>query len=84
MLNALGVIVSGRLVNKHSSCSVVASTNSCRINVHLYYLQVQTDFQQITDVQYLINIPEADNVNHVVVFLTGTTPFAEGMAGAGK
>lgn len=23
-------------------------------------------------------------MNHVVVFLTGTTPFAEGMAGAGK
>lgn len=56
MLNALGVIVSGRLV--------------------------QTDFQQITDTQFLINIPEADNVNHVVVFLTGTTPFPEGMAGA--
>lgn len=56
MLNALGVIVSGRLV--------------------------QTDFQRITDVQFLINIPEADNVNHVVVFLTGTVPFPEGMAGA--
>ncbi|KAL9692224.1 hypothetical protein quinque_015837 [Culex quinquefasciatus] len=56
MLNALGVIVSGRLV--------------------------QTDFQQITDSQFLINIPEADNVNHVVVFLTGTIPFPDGMAGA--
>lgn len=56
MLNALGVIVSGRLV--------------------------QTDFQQITESQFLINIPEADNVNHVVVFLTGTVPFPEGMAGA--
>ncbi|XP_055614213.1 protein OPI10 homolog [Uranotaenia lowii] len=56
MLNALGVIVSGRLV--------------------------QTDFQQVSDAQFLINIPEADNVNHVVVFLTGTTPFPEGMAGA--
>ncbi|XP_055541719.1 protein OPI10 homolog [Wyeomyia smithii] len=56
MLNALGVIVSGRLV--------------------------QTDFQQISESKFLINIPEADNVNHVVVFLTGTTPFPEGMAGA--
>lgn len=56
MLNALGVIVSGRLV--------------------------QTDFQQITESQFLINIPEADNVNHVVVFLTGTVPFPDGMAGA--
>ncbi|XP_055643250.1 protein OPI10 homolog [Toxorhynchites rutilus septentrionalis] len=56
MLNALGVIVSGRLV--------------------------QTDFQQMSETQFLINIPEADNVNHVVVFLTGTIPFPEGMAGA--
>ncbi|XP_053695851.1 protein OPI10 homolog [Sabethes cyaneus] len=56
MLNALGVIVSGRLV--------------------------QTDFQQISESKFLINIPEADNVNHVVVFLTGTTPFPEGTAGA--
>lgn len=56
MLNALGVIVSGRLV--------------------------QTDFQQITESQFLINIPEADNVNHVVVFLTGTVPFPDRMAGA--
>ncbi|XP_058821929.1 protein OPI10 homolog [Topomyia yanbarensis] len=56
MLNALGVIVSGRLV--------------------------QTDFQQVSDSKFLINIPEADNVNHVVVFLTGTIPFPEGMAGA--
>lgn len=55
MLNALGVIVSGRLV--------------------------QTDFQQISESHFLITIPDADNVNHVVVFLTGTTPFPEGMAG---
>uniref|UniRef100_A0A2M4BZV4 Uncharacterized protein n=1 Tax=Anopheles marajoara TaxID=58244 RepID=A0A2M4BZV4_9DIPT len=55
MLNALGVIVSGRLV--------------------------QTDFQQISDTHFLITIPDADNVNHVVVFLTGTAPFPEGMAG---
>ncbi|XP_058058132.1 protein OPI10 homolog [Anopheles bellator] len=55
MLNALGVIVSGRLV--------------------------QTDFQQINESHFLINIPDADNVNHVVVFLTGTAPFPEGMAG---
>ncbi|XP_053670138.1 protein OPI10 homolog [Anopheles nili] len=55
MLNALGVIVSGRLV--------------------------QTDFQQISDSHFLITIPDADNVNHVVVFLTGAIPFPEGMAG---
>lgn len=52
--------------------------------IRLGYFQVQTDFQQISDAQFVINIEEADNVNHVVVFLTGTTPFPEGMAGAGK
>lgn len=52
--------------------------------IRLGYFQVQTDFQQISDAQFVINIAEADNVNHVVVFLTGTTPFPEGMAGAGK
>ncbi|XP_052902081.1 protein OPI10 homolog [Anopheles moucheti] len=55
MLNALGVIVSGRLV--------------------------QTDFQPISESHFLITIPDADNVNHVVVFLTGTIPFPDGMAG---
>uniref|UniRef100_U5EY44 Protein opi10 log n=1 Tax=Corethrella appendiculata TaxID=1370023 RepID=U5EY44_9DIPT len=57
MLDALGVIVSGRLV--------------------------QTNFQQISDTHFLINIPDADGAgcNHIVVFLTGTTPFPEGLAG---
>ncbi|XP_058800818.1 protein OPI10 homolog [Phymastichus coffea] len=43
---------------------------------------VQTDFAQITDHHFLITVPDADNINHVVVFLTGTVPFAEGMGGA--
>ena len=32
---------------------------------------VQTDFQQIEQTKWLINIPEADSINYVVVFLTG-------------
>ncbi|KAJ8668072.1 hypothetical protein QAD02_009735 [Eretmocerus hayati] len=43
---------------------------------------VQTDFQQITENQCLITVPDADNINHIVIFLTGTIPFAEGMGGA--
>ncbi|KAF7400559.1 protein OPI10 [Vespula maculifrons] len=43
---------------------------------------VQTDFQQIGENQFLITVPDADNINHIVVFLTGTVPFPDGMGGA--
>ncbi|XP_018372902.1 PREDICTED: protein OPI10 homolog [Trachymyrmex cornetzi] len=42
---------------------------------------VQTDFQQVGENQFLITIPDADNINHIVVFLTGTVPFSDGMGG---
>ncbi|XP_018354116.1 PREDICTED: protein OPI10 homolog [Trachymyrmex septentrionalis] len=42
---------------------------------------VQTDFQQVGENQFLITIPDADNINHIVVFLTGTIPFTDGMGG---
>ena len=50
----------------------------------LFGFQVQTDFQQIVENQFLITIPDADDINHVVVFLTGSIPFTDGMGGAGK
>ncbi|CRL03237.1 CLUMA_CG016162, isoform A [Clunio marinus] len=43
---------------------------------------VQTDFQQIEETKLLLNIPDADNLNHLVIFLTGTTPLPLGTAGA--
>ncbi|XP_020277883.1 protein OPI10 homolog [Pseudomyrmex gracilis] len=43
---------------------------------------VQTDFQQVGENQFLITVPDADNINHIVVFLTGTIPFPDGMGGA--
>lgn len=46
--------------------------------------KVQTDFQQVGENQFLITVPDADNINHIVVFLTGTIPFSDGMGGAGK
>ena len=46
-------------------------------------LQVQTDLQTVSETQFLFNIPDADNINHVVVFMTGQTPFPEGLGGSG-
>lgn len=45
-------------------------------------LQAQTDFQQIEVNKYLLNIPEADNINHIVVFFTDTVSLPPGLAGA--
>lgn len=42
---------------------------------------VQTDFQLVGERQFLINIAKAENVNHIVVFLTGTLPFPDGSGG---
>lgn len=40
------------------------------------------NFQQVEDGKFLINIPEADNINHIVIFLTGTISLPIGLAGA--
>ncbi|XP_034252648.1 protein OPI10 homolog [Thrips palmi] len=42
---------------------------------------VQTDFQPLTPTNLVATIPDADNINHVVVFLTGATPFPPDMGG---
>ncbi|XP_060525480.1 protein OPI10 homolog [Cylas formicarius] len=42
---------------------------------------VQTEFQQLNERQFVTVIPDADNINHIVVFLTGAIPFPEGFAG---
>ncbi|XP_015122225.1 uncharacterized protein LOC107044727 isoform X4 [Diachasma alloeum] len=44
---------------------------------------VETNILQMNQNQFLITVPDADNVNHVVVFLTGSIPFPEGTGGAG-
>nr|CAI5824956.1 unnamed protein product [Callosobruchus analis] len=42
---------------------------------------VQTEFTPISDTQFVTTIQDADNINHLVVFLTGAVPFPEGTAG---
>ncbi|GBO24574.1 Protein OPI10, partial [Araneus ventricosus] len=39
---------------------------------------VQTDFQPLDNTKFVTNIVDADNVNHLVVFLTGAQPFPDG------
>uniref|UniRef100_A0A2L2YD89 Uncharacterized protein n=2 Tax=Parasteatoda tepidariorum TaxID=114398 RepID=A0A2L2YD89_PARTP len=43
---------------------------------------VQTDFQAIDSTKFVTNIVDADNVNHIVVFLTGVQPFPDGLGGS--
>lgn len=71
-----GVIVSGRLVRIYRRKQIIF------YRFHLL-LQVQTEFQQISETQVVTTIPDADNINHIVVFLTGTMPFPGGTGGQG-
>jgi hypothetical protein len=43
---------------------------------------VQTNFIPVDESKVVCNIENADNINHVVVFMTGTTPFPDGYGGA--
>jgi len=43
---------------------------------------VATNWEQISPTNCAIELPEAESVNHIVVFLTGQTPFPEGVGGA--
>lgn len=43
---------------------------------------VQTDAEQVASDKFLFNLPDYENVNHVVVFMLGTVPFPAGMGGA--
>lgn len=45
-------------------------------------LKVQTDAQQVAGDKFVFNLPDYENVNHVVVFMLGTVPFPAGMGGA--
>lgn len=43
---------------------------------------VQTDAVQVSPDKFVFNLPDYENVNHVVVFMLGTVPFPAGMGGA--
>ena len=50
----------------------------------LCFSGADTDGQQIGENQVLFIIQDADNINHIVVFMTGQTPFPDGLGGAGN
>ena len=43
---------------------------------------MQTDAQQVGPTQFVFNLLDVESIHHVVVFLTGVTPFPDGMGGA--
>nr|ALS04500.1 protein OPI10-like protein [Acartia pacifica]ALS04502.1 protein OPI10-like protein [Acartia pacifica] len=43
---------------------------------------VSTNWEQISPTNCVAELAEADSVNHIVIFLTGQTPFPDGMGGA--
>nr|CAG4650468.1 EOG090X0D82 [Sida crystallina] len=43
---------------------------------------VQTEFQQAGETQFVAMVLDADNINHIVIFLTGTQAFPEGLGGS--
>lgn len=41
---------------------------------------VQTNLRQVDSTKWVFDLPEAHSINHIVVFLTGETPFPPGFA----
>ncbi|CAH8594920.1 unnamed protein product [Heterobilharzia americana] len=44
---------------------------------------VQTNFTRVSDTQFLLDLLPLNDVNHIVVFLTGELPFPPNMGGGG-
>ncbi|NXT20974.1 HIKES protein, partial [Syrrhaptes paradoxus] len=43
---------------------------------------VQAAPQQVAEDKFVFDLPDYENINHVVVFMLGTIPFPEGMGGS--
>ncbi|KAI6213905.1 Protein OPI10-like protein [Aphelenchoides besseyi] len=43
---------------------------------------IQTNFVQTGENEFVVEIPDADSVNHLCVFLTGIQPFPDGLGGS--
>ncbi|VDM49637.1 unnamed protein product [Toxocara canis] len=76
--NVFGVIVAGRLIQ---GCDVTVLFISL---MHAPCLQLQANFIQAGETEFVTEVSDASSINHVVVFLTGVTPFPDGMGGSGS
>jgi hypothetical protein len=47
-------------------------------------LQLQADFVQAGDAEFVTTVHDAESINHVVVFLTGVQAFPAGTGGSGR
>ena len=45
---------------------------------------VSTDFHAVDETHFVINVPEADNIRHIIVFLTGSQPLPDNTAAGGE
>uniref|UniRef100_A0A7E4UYF0 DUF775 domain-containing protein n=1 Tax=Panagrellus redivivus TaxID=6233 RepID=A0A7E4UYF0_PANRE len=43
---------------------------------------VQTNFQRLTETDFVVDIPNANKLNHIAIFLSGAEPFPDGFAGS--
>ena len=49
-----------------------------------FCIQVQTEFERVSETQFVFNIIDAEQINHFVAFMTGAVPFPDGLGGAGE
>ena len=46
-------------------------------------VQVQTNFIRAGENEFVVELPNSESINHIVVFLTGLSPFPEQIGGSG-
>jgi hypothetical protein len=73
-LDFLSKLISFRLISRPFEMSLFGVIVSGRL--------VQTNFEQVDTAKFLVTIPNADSINHVVLFLTGLQPLPPNMAAA--